>query len=65
MISDLLGIGIFFLSFVSIFFLAECFHEWAVAYKKRGYIGKRQLKRMRKWLDNGIPARGTGNSCKI
>lgn len=51
MIDDLLGIGIFFFTFVSIFFLAECFHEWAVAYKKRGYISKRQLKRMKKWLE--------------
>lgn len=51
MISDLLGVGTFFLSFVSIFFFAECFHEWAVAYKKRGYVSKRQLKRMKKWLE--------------
>lgn len=51
MIDDLLGVGILFLSFVSMFFLAECFHEWAVAYKKRGYFSKRQLKRMKKWLE--------------
>lgn len=40
MIGDLLGVGIIFLSFVSIFFLAECFHEWAVAYKKGIYQQK-------------------------
>ena len=51
MIGDLLGIVIFFLSFVRIFFCAECFHEWTVAYKKRGYVSKRQLKRMKKWLE--------------
>lgn len=51
MINDLLSAGIIFLSFVSLFFLAECFHEWAIGYKKRGYISKRQLKRMKKWLE--------------
>lgn len=51
MIGDLLSAGIIFLSFVSIFFPAECFHAWAIAYKKRGYISKRQLKRMKKWLE--------------
>ena len=51
MISDLLSVGVILLSFVSISLFGECFHEWAVAYKKRGYISKRQLKRMKKWLE--------------
>jgi len=51
MISDLLSVGVILLSFVSISLFGECFNAWAIAYKKRGYISKRQLKRMKKWLE--------------
>lgn len=51
MINDLLSAGVIFLSFVTILFLAEYFNVWAIAYKKRGYVSKRQLKRMKKWLE--------------
>ena len=40
---------------VSLFFLAgvcaELFHSWAIAYRRRGYITKRQLRKMEKWLE--------------
>lgn len=40
---------------VSLFFLAgvgaEMFSSWATAYKRRGYISKRQLRKIEKWLE--------------
>ena len=30
---------------------AELFHSWAIAYRRRGYITKRQLRKMEKWLE--------------
>lgn len=49
--SELLGailtMSLFFLAGVA----AEMFCSWATAYKRRGYITKRQLRKIEKWLE--------------
>lgn len=49
--SELLGailtLLLFFLAGVG----AELFHSWAIAYRRRGYITKRQLRKMEQWLE--------------
>lgn len=49
--SELLGAILTLLLFFLARVCAELFHSWAIAYKKRGYISKRQLKRMKKWIE--------------
>ena len=49
--SELLGAILTLLLFFLAGVCAELFHSWAIAYKRRGYITKRQLRKIEKWLE--------------
>ena len=46
LVGAILMVLLFFLAGVG----AEMFSSWATAYKRRGYITKRQLRKIEKWL---------------
>lgn len=49
--NELLGAILTLLLFFLASVCAELFHSWAIAYRRRGYITKRQLRKMEKWLE--------------
>ena len=49
--SELLGAILTLLLFLLAGLCAELFDSWAIAYRRRGYITKRQLRKMEKWLE--------------
>lgn len=49
--SELLGAILMLLLFFLAGVYAQLFNAWAIAYKRRGYITKRQLRKMEKWLE--------------
>lgn len=49
--SELLGAILTLLLFFLAGILIELFNVWATAYKHRGYITKRQLRQIEKWLE--------------
>lgn len=49
--SELLGAILTLLLFFMTGVCAELFHSRAIAYRRRGYITKRQLRKMGKWLE--------------
>lgn len=51
MIQDIFEIILLFVFYVLAIFVAELLVEWAEAYKKRGYISKRKLRKVRELLE--------------
>lgn len=49
--SELLGALLTLLLFFLASICAELFKIWAIAYKRRGYVTKRQLRKIEKWLE--------------
>lgn len=49
--SELLGALLTLLLFFLAGICAELFKIWAIAYKRRGYVTKRQLRKIEKWLE--------------
>ena len=49
--SELLGAILTLLLFFLAGICAQLFNDWAIAYKRRGYITKKQLRKIEKWLE--------------
>lgn len=49
--SELLGAILMLLLFFLAGVYAQLFNAWALAYKRRGYITKKQLRKIEKWLE--------------
>ncbi|HEN0539760.1 hypothetical protein QP158_06880 [Streptococcus agalactiae] len=49
--SELLGAILTLLLFFLAGICTQLFNAWAIAYKRRGYITKKQLRKIEKWLE--------------
>ncbi|WP_162885324.1 hypothetical protein [Streptococcus intermedius] len=49
--SELLGAILTLLLFFLAGICTQLFNAWAIAYKRRGYVTKRQLRKIEKWLE--------------
>lgn len=49
--SELLGAILTLLLFFLAGICTQLFNTWAIAYKRRGYITKKQLRKIEKWLE--------------
>ena len=49
--SELLGAILTLLLFFLAGICAQLFNAWAIAYERRGYITKKQLRKIEKWLE--------------